>query len=106
MAEIAGFGALLHTEVERVDLGTHYGRVLRGRVEHRTLRVTAGRQWHASLLLGRRRAVAVEVTEGDHRYDVSLRSPRHALPVLRVVFMAVATLGLVLARRHRTGRDT
>lgn len=71
-----------------------------------TLRLAAGRQWQASVLLGRRRAVAVEVVEGDHRYDVSLRSPRHALPVLRVVFMGAATLGLVLARRHRTGRDT
>jgi hypothetical protein len=106
VAEIAGFGALLHTEVERVDLGTHHGHALHGRVEHRTLRLAVGRQWQASVLLGRRRAVVVEVAEGAHRYDVSLRSPRHALPVLRVVFMAVATLGLVLARRHRTGRDT
>ncbi|MCK9486761.1 MAG: hypothetical protein M0R73_08695 [Dehalococcoidia bacterium] len=56
-----GAGVLLHTEVERVALGTHGDRRLTARVEHRTLRLALGRLWHASLTLGRRRAVAIEV---------------------------------------------
>ncbi len=70
-----GAGALLHTEVERVPLGTHGGRRLTARVEHRTLRIALGRRWHASLSLGRRRPVAVEVAPGDDALDPYSTAP-------------------------------
>ncbi|MCA9848186.1 MAG: hypothetical protein KC472_09450, partial [Dehalococcoidia bacterium] len=57
-----GLGALLHTDVEHVELGEHAGRRLRARVEHRTLRLAFGQSWSTGLTLGRRRAVAVEVS--------------------------------------------
>lgn len=60
-----GAGVLLHTDTERVPLGTHAGRRLTAHVEHRTLRVVLGRWWHGSLTLGRRRAVAIEVEPSD-----------------------------------------
>ena len=56
-----GLGALLHTDVEHVELGEHDGRRLRARIEHRTLRLAFGQAWSTGLTLGRRRAVAVEV---------------------------------------------
>src|SRR5690606_9166050 len=62
-----GAGVLLHTDVERVSLGSHGGRRLTARVEHRTLRLALGQWWHGSLTLGRRRAVAIEIEREAER---------------------------------------
>ena len=99
-----GFGALLHTDVDRVDLGTHHGHALRARVERRSARLTAGRGWHLSLGLGRTRPVAIEVTRDGRRYDLPV--PRTRDPWLeaarRLLALSLATaLLLALAARRR-----
>jgi hypothetical protein len=70
--EQRGLGGLLTTEVERVRLGRHQGRVLHGRVERRVLRVAAGGRWRFALTIGRARAVAVEVERAGERDVVAV----------------------------------
>ena len=120
-----GLGALLHTDVEHVELGEHAGRRLRARVEHRTLRLALGQSWSTGLTLGRRRAVAVEVSptpafvpsdggrtasgpSAVESYDVPIVAPPD--PWVQVARrMALVALGawaiLRLADRARGRRD-
>ncbi len=60
-----GLGGLLTTEVDRVPLGEHQGRLLHGHVERRVLRLATGGRIQLSLTLGRSRATAVEIADGD-----------------------------------------
>lgn len=76
MSLTGGAGALLSTEVEYAELGTHGGRRLRGRVERRLLQVAVGRSGRFRMRLGRLRPVAVEVIEaGERRYEVPIEAP-------------------------------
>ncbi len=97
-----GLGALLTTEVEHVDLGQFGDRALRGRVEHRRLRVGAGRGTGFALTLGRVRPVAVEVTEAGRRYEVAI--PRVPDPRTRAVRRTLALWGASLAVGWWLGR--
>ena len=60
-----GLGGLLTTEFDRVPLGEHRGRLLHGHVERRVLRLATGGRIQLSLTLGRSRATAVEIEDGD-----------------------------------------
>lgn len=124
---MGGVGLLLNTEAERVDLGEHGGRRLAARVEHRTLRVALGRGRGVSFVLGRRRAVAVEVrpaqeviapgsdagAAGGGRYDGSeveaVAVPRPVDPwpraARRVVGVALAGWVLTTIVRRLSRRD-
>ena len=116
-----GFGALLLTEVDRVDLGTHHGQALSARVERRSARLTAGgpvhtwplnllwgraggsprRRWQLSLGLGRTRPLALEVTADGRRYDLPV--PRRRDPAWRLLALSLAAaLLLAFAARRRT----
>ena len=113
-----GAGVLLQTTVDRVDLGEHHGRRLVALVEHRTLRLAAGRWGTGSLTLGRRRARRLEVSDGAshegrndepaaERYDVVIPAPPDPWPryLRRVAALAGACWVLVtLARRMRQDR--
>lgn len=72
-----GAGALVTTEIEYAELGTHGGHTLRGRVERRVLRLALGREGGVlQLRFGRARAVAVEVQDADgRRYDLPVETP-------------------------------
>lgn len=72
----AATGILVTTETERVELGTHHGRRLRGRVQRRVLRAAGGGRFALRIELGRARAVAVEVDDGARRYDVPITTHR------------------------------
>lgn len=104
-----GLGALLTTEVEHADLGTHRGRRLRGRVERRSLRLGLGgaREWRVEL--GRSRPSAVEVVEpatgstGERRYEVAIPAPADPWPrAARRMLLCWAglTLAVALIRRR------
>lgn len=60
-----GLGGLLTTEVDRVPLGEHQGRLLHGHIERRVLRLATGGRIQLSLTLGRSRATAVEIADGE-----------------------------------------
>lgn len=60
-----GLGGLLTTEFDRVPLGEHRGRVIHGHVERRVLRLATGGRIQLSLTLGRTRATAVEIEDGN-----------------------------------------
>lgn len=60
-----GLGGLLTTEVDRVPLGEHHGRLLHGHVERRVLRLASGGRVQLSLTLGRSRATAIEIEDGN-----------------------------------------
>ena len=84
MSFARGVGGLLTTEVELVDLGTHGGRHLHGRVERRVFRLGLGGERATTVTLGRVRPVAVEVEDGGNRYDVAVpRVPDPWLQALR-----------------------
>jgi hypothetical protein len=99
-----GFGALVTTEVRHVDLGTFGARSLRGRVEHRRLRLAAGRRAGFSLTLGRLRAVAVEVTEPGRAYEVpipAVEDPRvRALRRTLVLWAGALVVSWIVDRRR------
>lgn len=108
-----GLGALLHTDVEHVDLGAHGGRHLRARVEHHTLRVALGRRWSTAITLGRRRPTAVEVTpqaggmSSNGRYDVVVPRPADPWPQAARRIAAITLVGWIavrIARRLRARR--
>ena len=61
--ERRGLGGLLTTEVDRVPLGEHQGRLLHGHIERRVLRLASGGRVQLSLTLGRFRATAVEIED-------------------------------------------
>lgn len=102
-----GAGALVLTEVEHVDLGTHGRYTLRARVERRSARFTLGRRWHVSFDLGRTRPVAVEVTSTGERYDLPIparggawwRSARG----IGVIWLAAEATVLVVRRMRARG---
>jgi hypothetical protein len=102
-----GVGALLQTDIERVDLGEHHGRRLTGRVEHRALRIALGREWHVSLAVGGRRPVAVEVVEGARRYDVPVSVPRdpYARTARWIALLWLAAFVLGRLARRSEGRE-
>ena len=95
-----GFGLLLTRETDHVELGRHHGRRLRGRMERRVLRVALGQRSGLRLTLSRARPVAVEVAEGDRRYELPiavpadpwLRAARRLLLVWVLSLVAQATL--------------
>ena len=62
--ERRGLGGLITTEVDRVPLGEHQGRVIHGHIERRVLRIASGGRVQLSLTLGRSRATAVEIDDG------------------------------------------
>ena len=104
-------GALLHTDVEYVELGEHAGRRLRARVEHRTLRVALGRSSTAAMTLGRRRATAVEVTPtaggassgGPHDVAVPPLIDPWLQTAQRIAGVAIATW-IIVRLAHRVRR--
>ena len=103
-----GAGALLTSEVDYADLGTHGGRALRGRVERRSLRIALGQREGMRLRAGRARAVAVEVEEADgRRYELPLQAPTDpwlaAARRLLLVWL-LSTLAVGLARRATRAR--
>jgi hypothetical protein len=101
-----GLGGLVTTEVDRIALGTHHGRTLHARVERRSARFSAGRQWHLAVGLGRTRPVAIEVSAPGERYDLPIETadPWWRL-VRRMTALAVAsTAVLVIAGRLRAAR--
>lgn len=101
-----GLGGLVTTEVDRHSLGTHHGRELHARVERRSARFSAGRQWHLSIALGRTRPVAIEVSAPGERYDLRIVTvdPWWRL-VRRAGALVVATTAvLVIAGRVRNRR--
>lgn len=106
-----GAGALVQTEVERVDLGEHAGRQLRVLVEHRTLRLALGRWWSGSLVLGRRTPVRVEVVSvagaaREAQYDVHIPRPADPWPrYLRRVLVLAGGCWLVVRLVRRSQRD-
>ncbi len=95
-----GFGLLLTTETDHVELGSHHGRRLRGRSERRVLRVALGQRAGLRLTLSRARPVAVEVVEDERRYELPiavpadpwLRAARRLLVVWALSLVAQATL--------------
>lgn len=102
----SGFGALLQTDYDHLDLGTHHGQTLRARVQRRSLRLALGRGRHVSLALGRTRPLSVEVTSAQGRYDVSV--PAQPDPWLRAAWrlalLWVASVVLVRLVRRVSGR--
>ncbi len=66
---------LLITETDHVQLGSHYGRRLRGRTERRVLRVALGQRAGLRLTLSRARPVAVEVVENERRSELPIAIP-------------------------------
>lgn len=98
-----GFGLLLTTEIDHVDLGSHHGRRLRGRTEHRVLRVALGQRAGLRLTLSRARPVAVEVVEDERRYELPIAVP--ADPWVRAArrLLLVWALSLVAQAMLRGG---
>lgn len=102
-----GLGGLVTTEVDRLSLGSHHGRELYARVERRSARFSAGRQWHLAISLGRTRPVAIEVSTPGERYDLPIvtADPWWRL-ARRISALAIAaTAVLVVAGRLRTARN-
>ncbi len=103
-----GAGALLTSEVEYADLGTHGGRVLRGRVERRSLRLALGQRDGVRIRAGRARAIAIEVQEADgRRYELPVQAPVDpwlAMARRLLLLWLVSTLALALARRATRAR--
>lgn len=91
-----GFGLMLTTERDRVDLGDHYGRRLRGRTEQRLLRVAFGERGGLRLTLSRSRAVAVEVTEQGRRYELPIPAPADPWPRAAGRLLLVSALASML----------
>ena len=87
--ERRGLGGLITTEVDRVPLGEHQGRVLHGHIERRVLRLASGGRVQLSLTLGRSRATAVEVEDGE-------RSELVAIPLVQDPWLAMLRRTAVL----------
>jgi hypothetical protein len=104
----SGYGALLRTDYDHVDLGSHHGQALRARVQRRSLRLAVGRGRHLSLALGRTRPVSVEVIGAAGRYDIPV--PAQPDPWLRVAarlaLLWVASIVLVRVVRRLTASST
>lgn len=98
-----GLGGLVTAEVDRHPLGTHHGRELHARVERRSARFSAGRQWHLSIALGRSRPVAIEVSAPGERYDLCIVTvdPWWRLARRTGALALAAAVTLVIARRVR-----
>ena len=103
-----GLGGLLTTEVDRIALGTHHGHDLHARVERRSLRLSAGRQWHLSMGLGRTRPVAIEVATPGEWCDLRVvaidpwwRLVRRIGAVLTVAMIATFIAGRIRAQKAR-----
>lgn len=103
-----GLGGLLTTEVERLPLGTHHGRELHARVERRSAKFSAGRQWHLAVGLGRTRPVAIEVSAPGERYDLPIATTDPWWQLARRIGMVLGAAGAVLAiaRRIRGSKRT
>lgn len=100
-----GFGGLLTTGTEHVDLGHVGTRALSARVQRRQLHLALGSGAGVRITLGRLRPVAVEVTESDRAYEVAI--PAVADPWITAARRAVLLwLGSVVIawwlRRRRT----
>lgn len=102
----SGFGALLRTEYDHVDLGSHRGRSVRARVQRRSLRLALGRGRHVSVGLGRTRPVSIEITGEEGRYDVPVPAPSDpwVRAAWRLALLCVASVILVRIVRRVTGR--
>ncbi len=98
-----GFGLLLTTETDHVELGSHHGRRLRGRSERRVLRVALGQRTGLRLTLSLARPVAVEVIEDERRYELPIAVP--ADPWLRAArrLLVVWALSLVAQAMLKRG---
>ena len=97
-----GFGLLLTTETDHAELGSHHGRRLRGRTERSVLRVALGQRSGLRLTLSHACPVAVEVIEGERRYELPIAVP--ADPWLRsarrlLVVWALSLVAQALLRR-------
>ncbi|MDA0301014.1 MAG: hypothetical protein O2822_00665 [Chloroflexi bacterium] len=102
-----GLGGLVTTEVDRLHLGTHHGRDLHARVERRSARFSAGRQWHLAVGLGRTRPVAIEVSGPGERYDLSIVTADPWWRLSRRIGLVLGATGvaLVIAGRLRGSRQ-
>ena len=96
-------------EVDRVPLGTHHARELHARVQRRSVRFPAARDWSLSLGLGRTRPLAIEVSAPGERYDlpVPARDPwlRAAGAIAALALAATATLAAARWTRGREARN-
>jgi hypothetical protein len=103
-----GLGGLVTTEVERLPLGTHHGRELHARVERRSAKFSAGRQWHLAVGLGRTRPVAIEVSAPGEQYDlpISTTDPWWRLAQRIGMVLGAAGTALLIARRIRGSKRT
>jgi hypothetical protein len=105
-AAAAGFGGLLTTHVEHVDLGRVGLRALRARVQRRQLHLAVGDGAGVRITLGRMRPVAVEVTEPGRAYEVAVPSvPNPWLAAAqRTALLWLASLTITWWLRRRRAR--
>ena len=103
MMLLRGFGLLVTTETDHVELGSHHGRRLRSRTQRRVLRVALGQRSGLRLTLSRARPVAVEVVENERRYELPIAAP--ADPWLRATrrLLVVWALSLVAQAALKRG---